>query len=175
VWHPLGRVPGVAPNLTRNTPSCGTNEGASPDRASRWGLTQTEGAPALFIWSPWRGRKAFGSFPTRGRTRNRDEISVIEDISQELPSENWKILGRSPLRVRGTYKSRLAQKSMGQISLPVEECHLIRGRGHRRLLFQDRGPLGTVPPMTVSLAGFVCAFCFSRGYMSVSAGIDLLQ
>jgi len=64
---------------------------------------------------------------------------------------------------------------MGQIPLPAEECHLIRGRGHRRLLFQDRGSLGTGPPMTASWAGLVCAFRFFRGYMTVSAGIDLLQ
>jgi len=155
VWRPLGWVPEVAPNLTRNTPSWRVNEGASPDRASRWGLTQSEGAPVPFIWAPWRGREAFGSFPTRGRTRNRDQISVIEHIPQGLPSENWKILGLSPLGLRGTYKSKLTQKSMGQVSLPVEECHLIRGRGHRRLLFQDRGPLGTGPPITASWAGFV--------------------
>jgi len=49
---------------------------------------------------------------------------------------------------------------MGQIPLPAEECHLIRGRGHRRLLFQDRGSLGTGPPMTASWAGLVCAFRF---------------
>jgi len=175
VWLPLGWVPGVAPKLTLSTPSWGVNEGASPDRASRRGLTQTEGAPTPFIWAPLRGREAFGSLRTRARSRNRDQISVTKDISQGLPSDNWKILGLSPLGFRGTYKSRLTQKSMGPISLPVEECHLIRGRGHRMLLFQDGGPLGTGPPMTASWAGFVCAFCFSRGYMSVSAGIDLLQ
>jgi len=83
----------VVPNHTRNTPSEEVNEGVSPDRASLWGLTQTEGAPASFIWAPWRGREAFGSFPIRGRTRNRGQISVIEDIYQELLSKNWKILG----------------------------------------------------------------------------------
>jgi len=52
VWRPLGRVPGVAPNLTRSTPSWGVNEGESPDRASRRGLTQTEGAPAPLSSGP---------------------------------------------------------------------------------------------------------------------------
>jgi len=36
-----------------------------------------------------------------------------------------------------------------EVSLPVEECSLIRGRGHQRSLSQDRGPLVTGPPMTV--------------------------
>jgi len=146
VWRLLGWVPGVAPDHTRDTPSYYVNERASPDRASLTGLTQTEGAPAPFIWPPWRGREAFGSFPIRGRTRSRDQISVIEDMSQGLPSENWKTLGLCPLESGGTCKYRLTQKSMGQISLPVEECHLVRGRGHRRPLFQDGGPLGTGPP-----------------------------
>jgi len=57
--------------------------------------------------------------------------------------------------------SRLTHTSMGQISLPAKECHLMRGRGHRRLPFQDRGPLGTGLPMIASRAGFVFAFCFS--------------
>jgi len=55
VWRPLGRVPGVAPSLTRNTPSWGVNEEASPDRVSRWGQTQTEGAPAPFSYGPHGG------------------------------------------------------------------------------------------------------------------------
>jgi len=38
---------------------------------------------------------------------------------------------------------------MSQISHLEEACHLIRGSGHRRPLFQDRGPLGTGPSMTV--------------------------
>jgi len=37
---------------------------------------------------------------------------------------------------------------MGQVSPSVEECSLIRGRGHHRSQFQDRGPRGTSPPMT---------------------------
>jgi len=55
--RPLGWVLGVVPNLTRNTPSRGVNEGASPDRASRWSLTQTEGAPAPFIGPTGRAGK----------------------------------------------------------------------------------------------------------------------
>jgi len=52
VWRPLGWVPGVAPNLTRFTPSWGVNEGEIPDRTSRWGLTQTKGAPAPLSSGP---------------------------------------------------------------------------------------------------------------------------
>jgi len=147
-------VPRVAPDNTRNTPPKRVNEGASPDQASLRGLTQTEGAPAPSIWAPWRGREYFRSLPIRGGTRSRDQISANEHIPQRLPSENWKILGRSPLGFGGTCKFRLTRNSMCQKSVPVEECHLIRGRGHPRPLFQDRGPLGTGPPMTV-LAGWV--------------------
>ena len=144
----------MVPDHNRNTPPRGVSEGASPDQAFLRGLTQTKGVHVPSIWAPWRGREAFGSFPIWGGTRSRDQISANEDIPQGLPSENWKILGLSPLGFKGTCKSRLTQNSTGQISLPVEECPLIRGRGHQRPLFQDRDPLGTGPPMTV-LVGWV--------------------
>lgn len=133
------------------------NEGASPDRVSLKGRTQTEAAPALFFWAPWRGREASESFFIRGRTLSRDQISVIEEISQGLPSENLKILGLSPFIFRGTYKSRLTQKSMGQVSVPEKQCHLIRGRGHWRPLLQNRGPLGTGLPHHCSRGQGSCA------------------
>jgi len=149
VWRLLGRGPSGVPDDTRNTPSRKVRIGASPDQAPRRGLTQTQGAQAYSIWPPWRGREACGSFSIRGGSRSRDQISANEDIPQGLPSENWKILRLSPSELRGTYKSGLIKTSMGQISLPVEECSLIRGRGHKRPLFQDRAALGTGPSMTV--------------------------
>jgi len=161
---PSGGCSGWPPTTPVTPPPRGVNEGASPDQASLKGLTRREGAPAPSIWAPWRGREAFGSFSIRGGTRSRDQISANEDIPQGLPSENWKILGLSPLALRGTCKSRLTQNSLGHISLPVEECNLIRGRGHRRPLFQDRGPLGTGPPHDRSRGQGSCArFASSEG------------
>jgi len=140
VWSPTTHV---------TPPPGGVSEGASPDQAPLRGLTQTKGAQAPSIWASWRGREAFESFPIRGGTRSRDQISANEDIPKGLPCENWKIFGLSPLGLRGTYKSWLTHRYMGQISLAVEECYLIRGWAHQRPLFQDRGPLGTCPVMTV--------------------------
>jgi len=123
VWSPTTHV---------TPPPGGVREGASPDQAPLRGLTQTKGAQAPSIWAPWRGREACGSFPIRGGTRSRDQISANEHIPQGLPSEDWKFLGLSSLGFRGTYKSWLTQNSMGQISLPVEECSLIRVPGATR-------------------------------------------
>ena len=149
MWRLLGRVPSAVPDDKRNTPSRKVRMGASPDQAPRRGLTQTQGAQAYSIWAPWRGREACGSLSIRGGSRSRDQFLANEDIPHGLPSENWKILRRSPSELRGTYKSGLIKSSMGQISLPVEECYLIRGRGHKRPLFQDRAALSTSPSMTV--------------------------
>jgi len=149
VAPPRGGCQGWSPTTHGTPPPGGVRAGALPDQAPLRGLTQTKGAQALSIWAPWRGREAGGSLPIRGGTRSRDQISANQDIPQGLPCENWKILGLSPLGFRGTYESWLTRTSMGQISLPVEECYLIRCRGHQRALFQDRGQLGTGPLMTV--------------------------
>jgi len=52
---------------------------------------------------------------------------------------------------------------MGQMSLPVEECSLIRGRGHQTSLSQDRGPLVTGPPMTVFVGWARARFASPEG------------
>jgi len=52
---------------------------------------------------------------------------------------------------------------MGQISFPVEECSLIRGRGHQTSLSQDRGPLVTGHPMTVFVGWARARFASPEG------------
>jgi len=128
-----------------------------------------------FDLGPLEGPGSLWKLPHPGRNPEpRSDLGQRRHSPRISITELKNLGGLSPLGFGGTYTSRLTQKSMGQMSLPVEECSLIRGRGHQRSLSQGRGPLVTGPPMTVIVGWVRVRFASPRGYMSVSSWVGLL-